>query len=39
MNDVRPRNPYEIPLYIFSVLVNLLIIQRYVFSVSGERPR
>ena len=26
MNNVRLRNPYEIPLYIFSVLVNLLII-------------
>jgi Zn-dependent protease with chaperone function len=26
LNDVRLRNPYEIPLYIFSVLVNLLII-------------
>jgi Zn-dependent protease with chaperone function len=26
MNGVRLRNPYEIPLYIFSVLVNLLII-------------
>ena len=26
MNRVRLRNPYEIPLYIFSVLVNLLII-------------
>jgi Zn-dependent protease with chaperone function len=26
MNSVRLRNPYEIPLYIFSVLVNLLII-------------
>ena len=26
MNNARLRNPYEIPLYIFSVLVNLLII-------------
>ena len=26
MNSVRLRDPYEIPLYIFSVLVNLLII-------------
>jgi Zn-dependent protease with chaperone function len=26
VNSVRLRNPYEIPLYIFSVLVNLLII-------------
>src|SRR5215213_6428491 len=26
LNNVRLRNPYEIPLYIFSVLVNLLII-------------
>jgi hypothetical protein len=26
MERVRLRNPYEIPLYIFSVLVNLLII-------------
>ena len=26
MNRVRLRNPYEIPLYILSVLVNLLII-------------
>ena len=26
MNRVRLRDPYEIPLYIFSVLVNLLII-------------
>src|SRR5215211_8374653 len=26
MNNVRLRNPYEIPLYIFSVLTNLLII-------------
>ena len=26
MNGVRLRNPYEIPLYIISVLVNLLII-------------
>src|SRR3712207_5354754 len=26
MNSVRLRNPYEIPLYILSVLVNLLII-------------
>src|SRR5215216_5868905 len=26
MNNVRLRNPYEIPLYIFSVLANLLII-------------
>ena len=26
MNSVRLRNPYEIPLYIVSVLVNLLII-------------
>jgi Zn-dependent protease with chaperone function len=26
MNSVKLRNPYEIPLYIFSVLVNLLII-------------
>jgi Zn-dependent protease with chaperone function len=26
MNSARLRNPYEIPLYIFSVLVNLLII-------------
>src|SRR5215213_5129814 len=26
MNSIQLRNPYEIPLYIFSVLVNLLII-------------
>ena len=26
MNNVRLRNPYEIPLYVFSVLMNLLII-------------
>ena len=26
LNNARLRNPYEIPLYIFSVLVNLLII-------------
>src|SRR5918992_2622883 len=26
MNSVQLRNPYEIPLYVFSVLVNLLII-------------
>jgi Zn-dependent protease with chaperone function len=26
MNSARLRNPYEIPLYVFSVLVNLLII-------------
>ena len=26
MNGVRLRNPYEIPLYALSVLVNLLII-------------
>src|SRR3712207_3764616 len=26
MNGVQLRNPYEIPLYVFSVLVNLLII-------------
>jgi hypothetical protein len=26
MNGVRLRSPYEIPLYVFSVLVNLLII-------------
>jgi Zn-dependent protease with chaperone function len=26
MNDVRLRNPYEIPLYVFSVLINSLII-------------
>jgi Zn-dependent protease with chaperone function len=26
VNSVRLRNPYEVPLYIFSVLVNLLII-------------
>src|ERR671921_1647803 len=26
MNSVQLRNPYEIPLYVFSMLVNLLII-------------
>ena len=26
MNSIQLRNPYETPLYIFSVLVNLLII-------------
>jgi hypothetical protein len=26
MNSVKLRDPYEIPLYVFSVLVNLLII-------------
>jgi hypothetical protein len=26
MNNRRLRNPYEIPLYVFSVLINLLII-------------
>ena len=26
MNSARLRNPYEIPLYILSVLVNLLIV-------------
>jgi hypothetical protein len=32
MDNVRLRNPLEIPLYIFSVLVNLLIIA---FIVAG----
>jgi hypothetical protein len=26
MNSIQLRNPYEIPLYVFSVLINLLII-------------
>src|SRR5918995_1114309 len=32
MNGVRLRNPYEIPLYILSVLVNLLIIALILFG-------
>src|ERR671911_3211447 len=45
LNNVRLRNPYEIPLYIFSVLVNLLIIALilagalllgYVNALAGE---
>src|SRR5918996_1824509 len=32
MNSVQLRNPYEIPLYVFSVLINLLIV---VFILSG----
>lgn len=45
MNSVRLRNPYETPLYIFSVLVNLLIIALilagalllgYVNTLAGE---
>src|ERR671910_3091538 len=45
MNSARLRNPYEIPLYVFSVLVNLLIIALilvgalllgYLNAVAGE---
>jgi Zn-dependent protease with chaperone function len=45
MNSIQLRNPYETPLYIFSVLVNLLIIAliltgalllRYLNALAGE---